>query len=173
MKTMKRVLMDIDTNLFRLALLENGEPVEFYVERKQTESLVGNVYAGRVETVVPNLQAAFVDIGTGKNGYLYYGNARAASGAEKENRPKAGDTLVVQVEKDAVGTKGAVLTRNISFAGKFLEKLPMKRNVEECRKSWKNCCLLTAAPLSAPMGREEAKENFKRNWKVFCRNGRA
>jgi len=116
MKTMKRVLIDIDTNLFRLALLENGEPVEFYVERKQTESLVGNVYAGRVETVVPNLQAAFVDIGTGKNGYLYYGNARAASGAEKENRPKAGDTLVVQVEKDAVGTKGAVLTRNISFA---------------------------------------------------------
>ena len=116
--------MDIDTNLFRLALLENGEPVEFYVERKQTESLVGNVYAGRVETVVPNLQAAFVDIGTGKNGYLYYGNARAASGAEKENRPKAGDTLVVQVEKDAVGTKGAVLTRNISFAGKFLALLP-------------------------------------------------
>ena len=54
MNTMKRVLMDIDTNLFRLALLENGEPVEFYVERKQTESLVGNVYAGRVETVVPN-----------------------------------------------------------------------------------------------------------------------
>ena len=81
---MKRVLMDIDTNLFRLALLENGEPVEFYVERKQTESLVGNVYAGRVETVVPNLQAAFVDIGTGKNGYLYYGNARAASGAGGE-----------------------------------------------------------------------------------------
>ena len=121
---MKRVLMDIDTNLFRLALLENGEPVEFYVERKQTESLVGNVYAGRVETVVPNLQAAFVDIGTGKNGYLYYGNTRAASGVEKENRPKAGDTLVVQVEKDAVGTKGAVLTRNISFAGKFLALLP-------------------------------------------------
>ena len=120
MNTMKRVLMDIDTNLFRLALLENGEPVEFYVERKQTESLVGNVYAGRVETVVP----AFVDIGIGKNGYLYYGNARAASGAEKENRPKAGDTLVVQVEKDAVGTKGAVLTRNISFAGKFLALLP-------------------------------------------------
>ena len=124
MNTMKRVLMDIDTNLFRLALLENGEPVEFYVERKQTESLVGNVYAGRVETVVPNLQAAFVDIGTGKNGYLYYGNTRAASGVEKENRPKAGDTLVVQVEKDAVGTKGAVLTRNISFTGKFLALLP-------------------------------------------------
>ena len=109
MNTMKRVLMDIDTNLFRLALLERGEAVEFYVERKRTERRVGNV---------------FVDIGTGKNGYLYYGNARAASGAEKENRPKAGDTLVVQVEKDAVGTKGAVLTRNISFAGKFLALLP-------------------------------------------------
>lgn len=121
---MKRILIDIDTNLFRLALLENGEPVEFYVERKQSESLVGNLYVGQVATVVPNLQAAFVDIGTGKNGYLYYGNARAASGVSTENRPKAGDTVVVQVEKDAVGTKGAVLTKNISFAGKFLVLLP-------------------------------------------------
>lgn len=123
---MKRVLLDIDSNLFRLALLEDGEPVEFYVESKREESLVGNIYVGRIANVIPNLQAAFVDIGTGKNGYWYYGTSRATSDETKEHRPKAGDNIVVQVEKDAVGTKGAVLTQNISFAGKFLVLLPQE-----------------------------------------------
>ena len=74
---MKRVLMDIGEDLFRLALLEDGEAVEFYVEDKKSESLVGNIYIGRIENVIANLQAAFVDIGTEKKGYLYYGNSRA------------------------------------------------------------------------------------------------
>ena len=74
---------------------------------------------------MPNLQAAFVDIGAEKNGYYYYGNARAVSDAEKNSaRPKVGDTLLLQVEKDAVGTKGAVLTGKFSFPGKFLVLLP-------------------------------------------------
>lgn len=116
---MKRVLMDISENLTRIALAEDGELKEIYYESKRDESLVGNVYAGRIVNVMPNLQAAFVDIGVGKNGYYYYGSARAVSDAEKK-RPKVGDTLIVQVEKDAVGSKGAVLTDKISFAGKFL-----------------------------------------------------
>lgn len=119
---MKRVLIDYEWDLFRLALLEDGEPVEFYVEQKQ--SIVGNIYIGRVLQVVPNLQAAFVDIGTGKNGYYYYGKARAASDETKERKPKVGEQLLVQVEKDPIGEKGAVLTQNISFAGKFLVLLP-------------------------------------------------
>lgn len=123
---MKRVLLDMDINLFRLALLENGEPVEFYVESKREESLVGNIYVGRIANVIPNLQAAFVDIGTGKNAYWYYGNHRATSDTTKDNRPKTGENIVVQVEKDAVGTKGAVLTQQISFAGKFLVLLPQE-----------------------------------------------
>ena len=84
---MKRVLMDISENLTRIALAEDGELKELYYESKRDESLVGNVYAGRIVNVMPNLQAAFVDIGTGKNAYYYYGSARAVSDAEKK-RPK-------------------------------------------------------------------------------------
>ena len=117
--------MDISADLTRIALAEDGELVELYYESKREESLVGNIYAGRVANVMPNLQAAFVDIGVGKNGYYYYGNARAVSDGEKNPaKPKAGDTLLLQVEKDAVGSKGAVLTEHFSFPGKFLVLLP-------------------------------------------------
>lgn len=122
---MKRVLMDISADLTRIALAEDGELVELYYESKREESLLGNIYAGRVASVVPNLQAAFVDIGTGKNGYYYYGAARAVSDEGKNPaRPKPGDTLILQVEKDAAGAKGAVLTDRFSFPGKFLVLLP-------------------------------------------------
>lgn len=121
---MKRVLMDISADLSRIALVENGEPIEIYYAGKQEESIVGNLYAGRIENVIPTLQAAFVDIGTGKNAYLYYGKERAVSDAEKKQKPKGGSTVLVQVEKDAVGSKGAVVTERISFAGKFLVLLP-------------------------------------------------
>ena len=122
---MKRVLMDISADLSRIALAEDGELKELYYESKRDESLVGNIYAGRVANVMPNLQAAFVDFGVGKNGYYYYGNARAVSD-EKKNlaKPKVGDTLILQVEKDAVSSKGAVLTADFSFPGKFLVLLP-------------------------------------------------
>lgn len=117
--------MDVSADLTRIALAEDGELKELYYESKREESLVGNIYAGRVANVMPNLQAAFVDIGTGKNGYYYYGNARAVSDGEKNPaKPKTGDTLLLQVEKDAVGSKGAVLTAAFSFAGKFLVLLP-------------------------------------------------
>ena len=117
--------MDISADLTRIALAEDGELKELYYESKRDESLVGNIYAGRVANVMPNLQAAFVDIGVGKNGYYYYGNARAVSDAEKNlAKPKVGDTLILQVEKDAVGSKGAVLSANFSFPGKFLVLLP-------------------------------------------------
>lgn len=117
--------MDVSADLTRIALAEDGELKELYYESKREESLVGNIYAGRVANVMPNLQAAFVDIGTGKNGYYYYGNARAVSdGGKNPAKPKTGDTLLLQVEKDAVGSKGAVLTAAFSFAGKFLVLLP-------------------------------------------------
>lgn len=118
---MKRVLLDIEEGITRVALVEDGKLVELYYETKREESLVGNVYIGRIDNVIPNLQACFVEIGSEKKGYLYYGNRRAVSDKEKNPaRPKSGDTVIVQVEKDAVGTKGAVLTPNISFPGKFL-----------------------------------------------------
>lgn len=82
--------MDISADLTRIALAEDGELKELYYESKREESLVGNVYAGRVANVMPNLQAAFVDIGAEKNGYYYYGNARAVSDAEKKQRKTEG-----------------------------------------------------------------------------------
>jgi len=117
--------MDISADLTRIALAENGELTELYYESKRDESLVGNIYAGRVANVMPNLQAAFVDFGVGKNGYYYYGNTRAVSDAEKNAaKPKVGDTLILQVEKDAIGSKGSVLSADFSFPGKFLVLLP-------------------------------------------------
>ncbi|WMI80438.1 Rne/Rng family ribonuclease [Anaerotignum sp. MB30-C6] len=118
---MKRVLLDIQDGITRVALVEDGKLVELYYETKRETSLVGNIYVGRIDNVIPNLQACFVEIGSERKGYLYYGNARAVSDEGKNTaRPKAGDTIIVQVEKDAVGAKGAVLTQKISFPGKFL-----------------------------------------------------
>lgn len=132
---MKRVLLDIEEGITRVALVEEGKLVELYYETMREESLVGNVYAGRVDNVIPNLQACFVEIGSEKKGYLYYGNQRAASDGEKNPaRPKVGDTLVVQVEKDAVGTKGAVLTQIISYPGKFLVLLNEDGEIGVSRK---------------------------------------
>lgn len=125
---MKRVLLDVEEGLTRVALVEDGKLVELYYETKREESLVGNIYAGRVENVIPNLQACFVEIGAEKKGYLYYGRVRAVSDEGKNiAKPKVGDTVIVQVEKDAVGTKGAVLGESISFPGKFLVLLPTEQ----------------------------------------------
>ena len=118
---MKRVLLDIEEGITRVALVEEGKLVELYYETKREESLVGNIYMGRVDNVIPNLQACFVEIGSDKKGYLYYGSKRAVSDEGKNAaKPKVGDTLLVQVEKDAVGSKGAVLKQGISHPGKFL-----------------------------------------------------
>lgn len=183
---MKRVLMDISADLTRIALAEDGELKELYYESKREESLVGNVYAGRVANVMPNLQAAFVDIGAEKNGYYYYGNARAISDAEKNSaRPKVGDTLLLQVEKDAVGTKGAVLTGHFSFPGKFLVLLPeeggeigISRKITDSaervriREILTELCLRTAARLSAQTGRAKAERNLKGNGSSFGQNAK-
>lgn len=176
---MKRVLMDISADLTRIALAEDGELKELYYESKREESLVGNVYAGRVANVMPNLQAAFVDIGAEKNGYYYYGNARAVSDAEKNSaRPKVGDTLLLQVEKDAVGTKGAVLTEKFSFPGKFLVLLPeeggeigISRKITDSAERARIREILTellpadCGAIVRTNGEGKSREEFEREWK--------
>ncbi|MFV0314858.1 MAG: ribonuclease E/G, partial [Anaerotignum sp.] len=132
---MKRVLLDVKDGMTRVALVADGKLVELYYETKREKSLVGNIYIGRVEKVVPNLQACFVEIGEQKNGYLYYGNARAVSDEGKNiAKPKAGDSVLVQVEKDATKTKGMVLTQKISFPGKFLVLLREDEEIGISRK---------------------------------------
>lgn len=114
----------------QIAVLEDGVLVEHYVTRGSSSSLVGNVYLGRVQNVLPSMEAAFVDIGRGRNAVLYAGevnwDAAGLDGQPKriEFALKSGDPVLVQVTKDPVGQKGARLTSQISLPGRFLVYVP-------------------------------------------------
>ncbi len=114
----------------QIAVLEDGILVEHYVTRGAQGSLVGNVYLGRVQNVLPSMEAAFVDIGRKRNAVLYAGevnwDAAGLDGQPKriEFALKTGDPVLVQVTKDPVGQKGARLTSQISLPGRFLVYVP-------------------------------------------------
>ncbi len=114
----------------QVAVLEDGILVEHFVTTANSTSMVGNIYLGRVQNVLPGMEAAFVDIGRGRNGVLYAGevNWEAAGldgGSRKiEQALKPGDNVLVQVSKDPVGHKGARLTTQISLAGRYLVYVP-------------------------------------------------
>jgi ribonuclease E len=116
--------------LTQIAVLEDGILVEHHVTRAAASSSVGNVYLGRVQNVLPGMEAAFVDIGRGRNGVLYAGEVNwDAAGLEGRARSieaalKSGDTQLVQVTKDPIGHKGARLTSQISLPGRFLVYVP-------------------------------------------------
>jgi ribonuclease E len=116
-----------------IGVLEDGVLAEHYVAKSQNVSLIGNVYLGRVQNVLPSMEAAFVDIGRGRNAVLYSGevdwDAAAAEGEKNQPRRielalKAGDTVLVQVTKDPVGHKGARLTSQVSLPGRYLVYVP-------------------------------------------------
>lgn len=114
----------------QIAVLEDNVLVEHYVARNQDASLIGNVYLGRVQNVLPSMEAAFVDIGRGRNAVLYSGEVDW-DGVETGNQPrrielalKSGDRVLVQVTKDPVGHKGARLTSQISLPGRYLVYVP-------------------------------------------------
>ena len=104
--------------------------VEHFVSHTTQDSLIGNVYLGRVQNVLPSMEAAFVDIGRGRNAVLYAGevnwDAAQLDGQAKriENALKSGDSVLVQVTKDPVGHKGARLTSQISLPGRYLVYVP-------------------------------------------------
>jgi ribonuclease E len=114
----------------QIAVLEDGVLVEHYVNRSSHQSYVGNVYLGKVQNVLPSMEAAFVDVGKGRNAVLYAGEVNFdVSGLEGqpkriESALKAGQSLIVQVTKDPVGHKGARLTSQISLPGRYLVYVP-------------------------------------------------
>jgi ribonuclease E len=114
----------------QIAVLEDGVLVEHYVDRGGHQSLVGNVYLGKVQNVLPSMEAAFVDIGKGRNAVLYAGEVNFdASGLEGESKRiesalKSGQSVLVQVTKDPVGHKGARLTSQASLPGRYLVYVP-------------------------------------------------
>jgi ribonuclease E len=121
----------------QIGVLEDGVLVEHYVARAADASLIGNVYLGRVQNVLPSMEAAFVDIGRGRNAVLYSGEVdweAAAAAAESDGVKnqarrielalKPGDRVLVQVTKDPVGHKGARLTSQVSLPGRYLVYVP-------------------------------------------------
>ena len=114
----------------QIAILEDGLLVEHYVARRTQSSMVGNIYLGRVQNVLPSMEAAFVDVGRGRNAVLYAGEVNwDAVGMEGKPRRieaalKSGDPVLVQVTKDPIGHKGARLTSQITLAGRYLVLIP-------------------------------------------------
>jgi ribonuclease G len=139
----------------RIALLENGQLCELFIERTANQSQVGNVYKGRVAKLLLGMQSAFVMIGGAKDGFLYLDEPEAhrltaeeieieedsdTVAIELPSLPatlpplKEGDEIMVQVVKDPIGTKGPRLSRHLSFPGRFLVFMPGIDHVGISRK---------------------------------------
>jgi len=150
----REIFINVTPHEKRVAILENKRIEEFYIERPDAaKSLVGNIYKGRVDSVLPGMGAAFVDIGLEKNGFLYVTDVVAGASdsdklfgeglAEEDSRSadkhknlpainellKKGDDVLVQVVKEPIGTKGARLTTDISIPGRFLVLMPFDNHI--------------------------------------------
>jgi len=161
----REILMNTTANETRVAILEDGDLVELMVERPDSNRLVGDIYLGRVEAVLPGIQAAFVDIGTEKAAFLHVSDVASededgeeeaeeepldpVEGAEGGNGGgrkrlrryppiqdlvEKGATLLVQVSKEPIGTKGPRVTAHISLPGRFLVYMPQSDHVGVSRK---------------------------------------
>jgi len=114
----------------QIGVLEDGVLVEHYVSRETNASMAGNVYLGRIQNVLPSMEAAFVDIGKGRNAVLYAGEVNwDAAGLDNrakriENALSSGQSVLVQVTKDPIGHKGARLTSQVSLPGRYLVYVP-------------------------------------------------
>lgn len=132
------LIVDIGIGENRVALLEDKELVEIYIESPGSERMVGNIYRGKVSSVLPGMQAAFIDIGCEKNAFLYAGDVVAKKEYSEDEEDteqevkdynigallKAGQELTVQVIKEPIGSKGPRVTTNITLPGRHMVLLP-------------------------------------------------
>lgn len=145
----KEIIVDINPYQTRVVLLEDGSPSEIYIERRGHERLVGNIYKGKVQNVLPGMQAAFVDIGLERNAFLYAGDIQidrsdfTFHGEQNDIKPaalnikdivKPGQEVMVQIVKEPVGTKGARVTTNITLPGRTLVLMPSVNYVGVSRR---------------------------------------
>ncbi len=144
----------------QIAVLEDNVLVEHYVARESQTSLIGNVYLGKVQNVLPSMEAAFVDIGAGRNAVIYAGevdwsNIQNGKQRKIEDALQPGQTVLVQVSKDPIGQKGARLTSQISLPGRFLVYVPgggsngISRKLPENERARLKGLLKEALPESA------------------------
>ena len=121
----RQMLISTEGGTTKIAVLEGPILVEYYTTQSKSQSLAGNVYLGKVKNILPGMEAAFVNFGKEKNGVLYVTDINRKNSNEKiENLIKVDQEIVVQVVKDAMGEKGARLTGQVSFPGRFLVLIP-------------------------------------------------
>ncbi len=130
----EEIIINITPQETRVAIVENGALQEVSIERQHSRGIVGNIYKGKVNRVLPGMEAAFVDIGLEKAGFLHVSNIDIGGDSESEEESTArpainellheGQTLLVQVVKDPIGTKGARLTTSISVPSRYLVYMP-------------------------------------------------
>ena len=133
------ILVNVSPTETRVALIENGMLQEVYIERTQSKGFVGNIYKGKVVRVLPGMQAAFVDIGLERAGFIHAADIAPldAEGMEERNRDVAdirllvreGQSIMVQVAKDPISTKGARLTTHLSVSSRYLVYMPHTRHI--------------------------------------------
>jgi ribonuclease E len=188
----KQMLVRTSPNQTQIVVLEGPVLVEHYVAHSDRKSLVGNVYVGRVRNVLPGMEAAFIDFGEGKNGVLYAGDLNYSeykiNGNAKriENALKTGDSVLVQVVKDAMGHKGARLTGKISLAGRYLvlapdedvrgisrrlpddERRRLREVVGELRPKGTGIIVRTAAEGATREDIEGDISRLKQMWEAIC-----
>ncbi|NMA68011.1 MAG: ribonuclease E/G, partial [Desulfitobacterium sp.] len=142
---MKEIVLQYQEEIIKVALFENGQLIEVHEEEANRHRAVGNIYRGKVMNVLPGMQAAFVDIGLEKNAFLFVGDAIPLQYDQEDKLPpdpkirieeilKPGQDLLVQVTKEAVGTKGPRITTNITIPGRYGVLLPTGEYVGVSRK---------------------------------------
>lgn len=122
---LKKIIIESLESSQKTAILEDGKLVEFYIDNTIEKSIVSNIYRGIVKKVLPGMDACFIDIGREKSAYLKL---------KKDSNLKSGDDVIVQVLKDEIGTKGAKLTQEISFSGRYLVYIPTNTRVTMSNK---------------------------------------
>ncbi|MDQ4149673.1 MAG: Rne/Rng family ribonuclease [Actinomycetota bacterium] len=135
----RKMLIAVGRERSQIAVLEGRELVEHYVAQREDRSIVGNVYVGRVQNVLPGMEAAFLDIGELRNAVLYVGEVSYEDDVEGpspriETLLKSGQSVLAQVTKDPMGSKGARLTTEVSIAGRYLVLVPQSSAVGISRR---------------------------------------
>lgn len=120
----KTIIANVTPEETRMALLEDGRLVEAAVERAESGHIVGNIYLGKVQNVLPGMQAVFVDIGRDRNAFLHVGDMLAPEAPRQNSALSVGRELIVQVAKDALGTKGPRLTTQLALPGRYVVLMP-------------------------------------------------
>jgi ribonuclease E len=194
-RTDKTMLITEHGDRLQMAVVEGRELVEHYVTRTGVRSMVGNVYLGRVQNVLPGMEAAFVDIGRGRNGVLYAGEVSYDEDVELGQRRieqalKPGQSVIVQVTKEPLRGKGARLTAQISLPGRYLVYVPdggasgisrrlsdaererLRKIVKKIRPSEAGVIVRTAAEGAAEEELAADLERLKKSWEQARRKAR-